>query len=212
MFISVIIATQNRADLLKNVLRDLRNLERNGSFDYEILVVNNNSTDSTEDMVRRSLESFNGRLRYLFEQRRGKSYALNTAIRAARGEVLAFTDDDVTFDKDWLINLIAVSQKYDADMVGGRVLPVYPVGTPQWVKDNRDVLRGPVVFYDMGEETMQYSANQSGPIAANMAIKKKLFERYGLFRTDLGPGAGTMGDDWELSARLRKNSDVKAFY
>ena len=67
-----------------------------------MLVVDNNSSDQTREVVEEFADRYPGRFRYLFEPQPGKSYALNSGIREARGTVLAFIDDDVTVEPSWL--------------------------------------------------------------------------------------------------------------
>lgn len=210
MLISVIIATRNRAQLLKDALQSLFKQERDGAFDFEIIVVDNNSTDDTKEVVARCAAQFNGKLTYLFEPERGKSAAVNHGIKKAAGSVIAFTDDDVDVDKRWLINIAECFQSCRCDCVGGRVLPVYPPNTPRWIKDNAMKLSGSIVIYDYGEETYPYKKPMHEFIGANTAFRKEVFEECGLFRNDLGVGAGLMGEDVEIIDRLYKNK--KALY
>ena len=92
MKFSVIIATYNRADELPNTLESLKGLQVNEP--WEVIVVDNNSTDNTRNVVE-GVKSFPVPLRYIFEREQGRSAALNAGIRAAQGEILAITDDDV---------------------------------------------------------------------------------------------------------------------
>lgn len=103
--ISVIIPTYNRCDLLKATLTSLLDQYLDPGFVYEVLVIDNNSTDRTKDAVENLLGSFQGRLRYFFEKQQGKSFALNRGLNEARGEILAMTDDDCRLDKNWLVSI-----------------------------------------------------------------------------------------------------------
>lgn len=82
--ISIIISTYNRCESLKDTLDSLLNQEIDGSFDYEVIITDNNSKDKTKEVVESCKEKFNGRLRYLFEPQQGKSYALNRAIKESK--------------------------------------------------------------------------------------------------------------------------------
>jgi len=200
---SVIISTYNRYKSLKDTLDSLLAQESNGDFDYEILVVDNNSKDKTKELVQSYVQKFNGRLRYLFEPRQGQSLALNLAIKKVKGEIIAFTDDDVILDKAWLLNLLQCFQKYACDGVGGRVLPLYGKNTPKWFKDNKNLLGGPIVYHDYGEATKLNDSLIMEPfVGANMAFRRKCFNEFGLFNTKLGPGTGSLGGDTEFFNRL----------
>ncbi len=90
---SIVIATYNRAADLRQTLRNLAALTPDGP--WEVIVVNNNSSDETRAVVDEASRSFPVELRYLFERQQGRSPALNAGIRAARGDIIATTDDDV---------------------------------------------------------------------------------------------------------------------
>lgn len=210
MKISVIIATYNRAPALKDVLADLRGQTIQPSL-LEVIVVDNNSSDNTREIVNDLIASFGGRLKYYFEERQGKTFALNKGISTAQGEILAFTDDDVRLDPRWLDCLLSCFKDYGCDAAGGRVLPAYPEKTPQWIKDNKCELCGPIVLYDYGEQTKKYDVPMAEFVGANVAFMSTVFKEAGPFRTDLGPGQGTFGEDSEMVRRLYK-MDKSLYY
>jgi glycosyltransferase involved in cell wall biosynthesis len=212
MFASVIIATYNRCELLKKTLESLLAQQPKGQH-FEVLVIDNNSKDKTKEVVESYVEKFRQQsinLRYIFEPRQGKSHALNHAIAEAKGEILAFTDDDVVISDGWLNAIQECFKKYSCDVVGGRVLPLYPENTPQWIKDNCKLLGGPIVMYDYGEGVRRYQKPDYEFIGANYAFKKEVFKEYGMFRTDIGPAQGITGEDCEIISRL--NQLNKALY
>jgi len=148
-------------------------------------------------------KQYPGRFRYLFELRSGKSHALNTGIAHAQGDVLAFTDDDVTVEPTWLENLTA--PLYDDAWAGsgGRTLPERNFSPPGWIPREGLHALGPLAVFDRGPEPCQLSET---PFGNNMAYKKTVFEKYGGFRVDLGPRAGSRvaqkSEDSEFGARL----------
>lgn len=102
-FISIVICTYNRADILQQTLESffsLNSLDNN----FELIVVDNNSTDTTREIVEYFVDQ-NPQVLYRFEKKPGLSQARNTGIKEAKGEIVAFVDDDVFFDKEWYINL-----------------------------------------------------------------------------------------------------------
>lgn len=107
MNITVILCTYNRCESLAKALESAAALRLPESVEWEVLVVDNNSTDQTREVVEAFCRRHTGRFRYLFERQQGKSYALNAGIREAGGNVLAFTDEDVTVEPPWLKNLTA---------------------------------------------------------------------------------------------------------
>ena len=99
--VSVLISTYNRAPRLRTALAAL--LGQTGDVRYEVIVIDNNSSDDTAGVVAEMAAASPDRIRYVFEGRQGKSHALNTGLTLARGEILAFTDDDVRVAPDWLL-------------------------------------------------------------------------------------------------------------
>lgn len=93
---------------------------------------------------------------YFFEEKDGKSHVLNRGITVSGGDTIAFLDDDVIVDKNWLTNIWKCFKQYNCDAVGGRILPLYPKKTPRWAIENKDLLSGPIVRHDYGEETKIY--------------------------------------------------------
>jgi len=204
---NIIIATHNRADTLPQTLDSLLVQDFRGDFSHDIVVVDNNSTDDTKAVVHSYENKFPGQttLRYMFEGRQGKSFALNTAITHTDGDIIVFIDDDVILKKDWLKKIHDFIQSYDFDAATGRIVPQYPSNVPTWVTGNIDILSGPIVSYDYGEEIKVYDGRSMNPlVGANMIVKRHLFDETGLFNTKLGPGTGTFGDDTEISIRWEK--------
>jgi len=132
--LSIVICTRNRADSLAETLACLAALDPT-SGDFEVVVVDNGSTDGTSERMR----DFEGRLRLrtLFEPRPGKAHALNRALQAGGlGEVVAFLDDDMSPHRDWLRGVRAVCARHpDADFFAGRSYVIWPPGeTPSWAR------------------------------------------------------------------------------
>src|SRR5437763_1555056 len=103
--LTITICTYNRAHFLKDTLESLLLQQINVTFTYEVIVVDNNSVDNTKSVVESFFPKFNAsspRLKYFFESTQGKSNAINKAVKAAKGDIIVFTDDDVTFDPQWL--------------------------------------------------------------------------------------------------------------
>ena len=96
MKFSIVIATYNRADELPNTLKSLT--EQRVSDSWEVIIVDNNSSDATREVVLEAARNFPVALRYVLEKEQGRSAALNAGIQAARGEIIAITDDDVRVD------------------------------------------------------------------------------------------------------------------
>jgi glucosyl-dolichyl phosphate glucuronosyltransferase len=209
MDISVILCTYNRSESLSRVLQDLDNSVCPEDMDWEVLIVDNNSSDGTkgvaDDFVRKNPRRF----RYIFEGRQGKSIALNTGIESAQGNILAFTDDDVFIDDRWLAQLKRVFEDFACIGVGGRVVPVFTSKRPSWLRvDSWKPFLNALVAFDFGEKPI---ALREAPFGANMAFSKSAFARYGVFRIDLGPtekNLGGKGEDDEFGHRLITNDEL----
>jgi glycosyltransferase involved in cell wall biosynthesis len=198
--VSVLIATYNRAEYLKKILPIILAQEIENAFTFDIIVIDNNSTDNTREVA----EQFG--VKYLFEPKQGKSFALNMGIKEAKTDLLVFTDDDTVPDSKWLLNLYRCFQSSQCDAIGGRILSKYPLNTPQWIKDSADLLVGPIVNHDYGSEIKIYEQSLMFPFyGSNMAVKRSVLEKMGDFRTDLGVGTRALGEDTEFFKRLIAN-------
>src|SRR5437899_4754156 len=130
--LTVVLSTYNRAERLPAALEAL--VHQKGEVAYEVVVVDNNSSDRTAEVARAFAQRANGRIQYLFEPRQGLSHARNRGIEAARSPIIAFTDDDVRVGEDWVAQIIrAFKQHPDVDYVGGRVLPHWLQTPPRWL-------------------------------------------------------------------------------
>jgi glycosyltransferase involved in cell wall biosynthesis len=203
MNITVILCTYNRCQSLSKALESLAASQLQASCDWEVLVVDNNSNDSTREVVLKLCNRVPDHFRYIFEARPGKSYALNTGIKNAKGQVLAFTDDDVVVEPDWLQNLTASLHGDAWAGASGRTLPEREFSPPRWIPRKGLYALAPLAVFDRGTEPFQLAET---PFGNNMAFRKVMFEKYGGFRVDLGPCAGSAeaqkSEDSEFGLRL----------
>jgi glucosyl-dolichyl phosphate glucuronosyltransferase len=210
--ITAILCTCNRAETLGQTLESLAASQLPSSVSWEVLVVDNNSTDKTREVVQSFSGRYSGRFRYLFEPKPGKCYALNSAIANARSEVLAFVDDDVIVDRMWLQNLTAGLLRGECAGVAGRILPGGTFTLPPWLSWERcvgafraDPLSVLCARFDLGDQARELELDQA-PYGANMAFRKTIFEKYGDFRLDLGPRPKSQirNEDVEFGRRIIK--------
>jgi glucosyl-dolichyl phosphate glucuronosyltransferase len=198
---TVILCTYNRCQSLVKALSSVALSRLPESVAWEVLVVDNNSRDRTRDVVADFCGRYPGRFRYLFESRPGKSYALNSGIAEAQGDVLAFMDDDVTVEPMWLQNLTAPLLKGKWAGCGGRILPAWSCTPPRWLPDRGRYDLAPLAVFDLGLEAGRM---EEAPFGTNMAFRKAVLAKYGGFRTDLGPRPGSeiRNEDTEFGSRL----------
>ena len=200
MNISVILCTYNRSRSLEKALDSVAMSTLPESTEWEVLVVDNNSCDQTRAVVEDFCHRYPSRFRYLFEPRPGKSNALNTGIREARGDVLVFTDDDVTVELTWLQNLTANLHNREWAGTGGRTLPEMGFLPPRWLSLEKWAL-ATLGCFDRGLDLFELT---EPPCGNNVAFQKEMFQKHGGFRTDLGPRPGNLirSEDTEFGLRL----------
>ena len=212
MKFSIIIPTCNRADELCETIRSIAKLTVVG--DWELLVVDNKSTDHTRAVVDEQGVSFPAPLRYLFEPEQGRYAALNTGIRAARGSIIATTDDDARVEPDWLTRAAAGLEALGCDYVGGKVWPIWRGARPAWLPDRPGRHWAVLALQDHGDTSLEFGVNGiPWPLGINTATKREAFERIELFDNRLGRKAGTLRNqaqrEWHLRARA---AGLRGFY
>lgn len=206
---SIVIATYNRADDLRATLNSLRALTPDGP--WEVIVVDNNSSDHTRDVVTEAAPAFPAPLTYLFEPQQGRSPALNAGIRSARGDIVVTTDDDVRVPADWITRAGDGLERLGCDYVGGRVLPIWGGPRPDWIPDHGGKQWAVIALLDYGPDAIEFGRRV--PLGVNMAFRRSAFARAGLFDPDTGRRAGTLlGQEvreWCIRAR---RSGVHGYY
>jgi glycosyltransferase involved in cell wall biosynthesis len=212
---SVLIATYNRSRLLDETLSCLATMPVSPNLTWEVIVIDNNSTDDTRATVQRHEQTFPVALRYLSERQQGRSSALNAGIALARGHVLAFTDDDVRVQAGWLDAACGALRAGSptADYAGGPVRPIWEVPPPEWLDLTRGDLWGTIAIQDHGPQVVSYEEARKVPLGANMAVRAEVFDAVGGFRPDLGRTGGrlVLGQEvpeWLMRARRAGCSGV----
>lgn len=209
--ISVVMTTYNRAGLLDDAVRSI--LAQEGAPPYEFIVVDNNSSDGTRAVVEALIPGSGGRLRYLFEPKQGASHGRNAGAVAARGEILAFTDDDVRAAPNWLAEIArAFADHPEVDYVGGRVRPIWPAPPPEWMLAHAHT--SPLALIDYGDAPSVVTPERFHCfVTANLAVRRRAFGAVGGFdpRYQHEPGAVTAIEDHELQIRLLEAGRV-GFY
>jgi glycosyltransferase involved in cell wall biosynthesis len=175
--VSVVLCTYNRAHLLADALHALL-AQVTDTAPYEVVVVDNNSSDATRDVVEPFVGS--GVVRYEFEPRQGLSVARNHGVSVARADLIAFTDDDVRVSPTWIQSIArAFGENVDVDMVGGKVVPAWEEPPPPWLRETGDA---PLALVNFGEHAFRIPQERSVClIGANVAVRRRAFERAGGF-------------------------------
>jgi len=187
--LTVLVCTHNRADLLRGALESLegQSLER---ARFEVLVVDNASTDSTSTVVAECAARGAIDVRCVREEELGLDAARNRGIREAAGEIVAFLDDDARAQSDWAAGILAGFERHDAPILGGRVDLTWEAPRPVWFSD---ALLRYLIHCDYGREVVSITA-PPWLYGTNVAIRKSVFQELGLFRLDLDrKGESLMG-------------------
>lgn len=180
--ISAIICTHNRDHYLGAAIDSL--LNQHCSEEFEVIVVDNASTDRTQEVVKGRQP--HARLHYVYEPTTGLSVARNTGARTAQGTILAYLDDDAIATPDWLQALWRVYQQYDdVAIAGGKVTLLWPEGIdpPRWISQE---LSGSLGFYDLGEELTFIEKPGLTPRGLNYSMRRTFWENIGGFDSQLG--------------------------
>lgn len=182
---SIIVPTFNRASVCSLAVESL--LAQDANFPYEVIVVDNNSTDATKERIEALCKRAPERLRYVFEKKQGVSAARNTGIAAARGDIIAFVDDDVIAHPGWLIALAETYRTHpDAWCVGGKIVLKLPEALPAWFDHRSRILTSHLGRLDLGDATIE-RRYPNEVFGGNFSVRRDVLDRVGCFDTTLGP-------------------------
>jgi glycosyltransferase involved in cell wall biosynthesis len=206
--VSIAICTYNNARKLEAVLESLRGLICPPVLDYEILVVDNNSSDETKAVVERCQAIWGQRLRYIFEGAQGLSHARNRALKEAAGDVVSYLDDDVKVDPGWLSAVAAAFEEYSAAVVGGKSYLIYPSERPAWLPDEYEFLLSKL---DYGDQVIV--GLDKDLFGLNFSVRKELAVRAGGFDTALGRCGRSLGsgEESDLLKRIRASGGIAVY-
>ena len=209
MTISFIICTYNRDKYIYECLSRLaKNTEQD---DWEIVLVNNNSTDNTAAECERFVRDYKPKnYRYFVEMQQGLSYARNRGIAEADGEWFVFLDDDAMVEKDYIANLRSrLAQHPEAGAFGGPIEPFFEGEKPKWLSPWTMCF---VSAIDLGPQVRLFP-QKSYPIGANMGISRVTIEKVGMFNTALGRTGNNLlgGEEKDIFNRIRQ-TDIPILY
>jgi len=191
---SVAICTYNRCGFLKDSIKAVS--EQQTDFEYEVLVVDNNSSDDTKSVVEDMCRLYSN-VRYIHEPNQGLSYARNRALHEAAGEIIAYTDDDGLAQPGWLQGLIDEFGDTQVGGVAGKITLDLPKDAPSWLKPE---LHPYLAAYDKGTESIETSEFYG----CNFAVRRELAIELGEFSVELGFNGGELlpGEETDLARRM----------
>jgi glucosyl-dolichyl phosphate glucuronosyltransferase len=174
--ISVIICTRNRALLLRKAISSVVSQDF-PKTDYDVVIVDNGSTDQTPEIVQEFHDR--ARIRYIYEERIGLCIARNTGWRAAEGRYVAFLDDDAIACPGWLDAIRVAFEDAILGVVGGRVTPIWERKPPSWLATE---IAGSLTIIDWGPVDKNIKdIRREWLVGANMALPKAILIEIGGF-------------------------------
>lgn len=205
--VSVIIPTYNRSALLKTTIKSLIN-QTASKESFEIIVVDNNSTDDTKTVVKEFIRKYpQYKIRYIQEKKQGLSYSKNTGLRVSEYSYITYLDDDAKADRDWIKNIITIIKNENLEMFGGPIYPFYKSEKPQWFKDTYETV-------EFGKEKKELKENEYLS-SSNFVVKKDLIQKLGGFNHLLGMKGEHIacGEETEIIVSARKKfKDIHIYY
>lgn len=198
--ISAIVCTYSNASLLRRTLDSLIN-QTLPPQEYEIIVVDNNSTDNTREVVRDFEERASHQIKYVLETTQGLSAARNTGIKQSSGPIISFIDDDAEAAPGWLAAVVEAFNQYpDAWGVGGNTFAIWDAERPAWLTDD---FLGNLSIQDRGPQQLKLPGQQH-LLGTNSSFRREVFAEIGYFPTDLGRVGKNLlaGEEAELCLRI----------
>jgi glycosyltransferase involved in cell wall biosynthesis len=177
--VSVIVCTHNRAHRLEQTLNSLQQMTVPVDVPWELVIVDNNSSDNTQEIIDAFASKSSLNVKYVFERHQGVSRTRNTGLHASSGNIIAFTDDDCIVDRHWIET---ISKEFQSDEsiagIGGRVLLYNKMDRPVSIR-----------VQERREELSSIYRLLKLFIGCNMAFVRPVFDEVGIFDTDFGVGA-----------------------
>ncbi|HZG86177.1 glycosyltransferase [Paenibacillus sp.] len=205
--ISIVICTYNRADVLERTLTYL--LGVNGINLTEVIIVDNNSTDHTRQIVEKFVPRFQ-RMIYVLEIKQGLSIARNTGVKRAQAPIIAFLDDDAFPEKHWCKSILEGFQVNDKIMALGGIIELEFDGErPSWLLPQLEPLYS---CLDLGD-TQGPFPNLLHPLGANMAFRCEVFHQH-KFPENLGRKGKSLlsGEESYLFSLIRRDKGIIYYF
>lgn len=208
MKITIAICTYNNAYVLGKALESLCHLNCPENLEYEILIVNNNCTDNTEEMCKKYKSKLGSLLRIVHEHNQGLSYARNRALQEARAENVSFIDDDVKVDPQWLVAVANAFEKHSATIVGGKSYLIFPGKRPEWLSTKLEMMLSRL---DYGDEALVDTDKDL--FGLNFSVMRKDALTIGGFNPNFGRCGKSLssGEETDFLKRIRKNGGIAVY-
>ena len=182
MKLSVLVCTYKRPDLIAKLLADMEAAAAVVSREWELIVVDNADDAGTKEACHSS-QLLNKNLQYFHEPKTGLSSARNRAVKESVGEYLLFLDDDVSFEPNFIKQMLEAIGKYNVDVLCPKMITQIEPQWPNWLQIR---IKSGVGQFNLGEEEKPLNESTKIPVGACMCIRRMIFESYGPFNENLG--------------------------
>jgi|Deesub1362A_J573_1020465.scaffolds.fasta_scaffold00077_13 glycosyltransferase involved in cell wall biosynthesis len=208
--VSAVVCTCNRGANLGDTILSLQKQDCDPRL-YEVIIVDNNSTDNTKEVVEKFIKNSSVRMKYVFEENIGLSNARNAGIKNSEGEIIAFIDDDAVAREDWISGIIRAFESADFDCIGGDIEGDWHGNKPAWLTERLEGSLG-VHFYGGKKKELKYPGEY--PCGVNMAFKRKVFDKVGLFSAEFGRKGKSLlsREETELCYRVEKSGGKVGYF
>jgi len=210
MLVSAVVCTYS-LDNYPNLVEAVDSLLAQTHREMEVII----AVDGNAELYERVLAHYSGNKAVktvLLKENVGVSGARNAGISVARGDVIAFIDDDAVADKGWVENLLTTYRDFDAAAVGGKILPVWLGGKPDYLPEELYWLAG-ITHEGFAEEKVVEVRNTFGP---NMSFKREVFDKIGFFNENLGfaqkRAPSIQAEEPEFALRMRRKLGKGVIY
>ncbi|MCB1875324.1 MAG: glycosyltransferase family 2 protein [Chromatiales bacterium] len=216
MDITIIICTYNRVGNLASCIGALGQQQDVDSLAWEVLVIDNNSSDGTGEEVARLAQGFRVPVRCVRETEQGLNYARNRGALEATGHYCAYIDDDILVSPGWLHALYHALQDNQAAAAGGRILLDPDLDIPKWIKPE---MYGFLGHQDFGDESFEMDGSERYPFGGNMAFLRDVLLTVGKFDVNMGrKGEGRKreelfkGEELDYFQRVKRGENAYIAY
>ena len=189
--ISVCICTFKRAGLLARLLEKLKHQITEGKFTFSVVVADNDSAQSAEEVAKRFCSAIGPTINYCVEPRQNIALVRNKAVDSSHGDLIVFIDDDEVPDEDWLLNLFRTYETYKVEGVLGPVRPYFDHDPPAWVRKGG--------FFERPEYRTGYKLRWDECRTGNVLFARKIL---GLVDVPFRSEFGTAGEDMDFFRRM----------
>ena len=206
--LSVVVCTYNREKYMIKNLNSFVN-QTLPFANFEVVIVNNNSPDNTDEICNSFIsEHPEIKITYVIEKNQGHTFARNRGIKESKANLIAFIDDDAFVRPEYCENIVSFFDKnVKVDVIGGKIIPVYESGQePKWMTPYLLTL---MAAQDYGTKVIEFNPRKF-PIGANMIYRSSVFDKIGIFNTELGRRGDGLegGDEKDVIHRLRQIGGV----